>query len=159
MEIGPRALGHRSILADPRLAENHHRVNDIKGREQWRPLAPSILATAADDVLDAPGPAPFMLTACPVRPRVRERIPAVVHVDGSCRPQLVRPEANQRYARMLCRLGELGDTPVVLNTSFNVAGEPLVCSPHDAVRAFFTSELDALVIGSSIMRKDGRIHD
>lgn len=156
-EIGPRALGHRSILADPGRAEMHRRVNDIKGREQWRPLAPSIRAGAAGTYLEDPGPAPFMLTACQVRPDAREQIPAVVHVDGSCRPQLVGAD-NPRYARLLDRLDDQCGVPVVLNTSFNVAGEPIVCTPQDAIRAFYTSELDGLVIGSSVIRKDGRKH-
>jgi carbamoyltransferase len=153
MEIGPRALGNRSILALPRDRAMHTRVNDIKGREQWRPLAPSLRAADADRYVTSTGPAPFMLSACPVTERARRETPAVVHVDGSCRPQLVRAETNPRYAALLDAVGAATGTPVVLNTSFNQAGEPLVCTPHDAVRSFFASRLDALVVGRSIVTK------
>jgi carbamoyltransferase len=153
MEIGPRALGNRSILALPGERTMHTRVNDIKRREQWRPLAPSIRAADSAAYVTAAGRAPFMLTACQVTDRARREIPAVVHVDGSCRPQLVREQTNPRYARLLDAVAAASGTPVVLNTSFNQAGEPLVCGPHDAVRSFFASGLDALVMGSSIVTK------
>ncbi|GAA2682569.1 MULTISPECIES: carbamoyltransferase C-terminal domain-containing protein [Actinosynnema] len=153
MEIGPRALGNRSILALPRERRVHTAVNNIKGREQWRPLAPSILAADADRYVTAAGRAPFMLTACQVTDRAREEVPAVVHVDGSCRPQLVREETNACYAGLLDAVTAATGTPVVLNTSFNQAGEPLVCGPHDAIRSFFASGLDALVMGNSIVTK------
>jgi carbamoyltransferase len=153
MEVGPRALGNRSILVDPTDASSHARVNTIKGREQWRPLAPSLLADAADEYMDSPGRAPFMLTACPVKDEVRERVPSVVHVDGTCRPQLVRPETNQRYADLLAAWVQRSGVPVVLNTSYNLAGEPIVCSPQDAIRTFFASGLDALVLGRTIISK------
>lgn len=152
MELGPRALGHRSILANPASLGMRVQVNAVKGREQWRPLAPSLLAQAAPGIVDARGRAPFMLTACPVKDEVRGRIPAVVHVDGTCRPQLVRG-GNPRFAGLLAALGERTGLPVVLNTSFNLAGEPLVCTPHDAIRTFFGSSLDALVLGRTIITK------
>jgi len=152
-EIGPRALGNRSILADPGDAGNRNRVNAIKGRERWRPLAPSILGSAGHEIVDTHGRAPFMLTACPVRASAQDALPAVVHVDGTCRPQFVRPESNPRYAALLQRLEERRGLPVVLNTSFNVAGEPLVCTPYDAIRTFFASSLNALVIGDTVVLK------
>lgn len=153
MEIGPRALGSRSILALPGERRMHTRVNDIKGREQWRPLAPSIRAADGARYVTEAGRAPFMLTACQVTDLAREEAPAVVHVDGSCRPQLVREETNPRYAQLLDAVAATSGTPVVLNTSFNQAGEPLVCGPHDAVRSFYASGLDALVMGTSIVTK------
>jgi carbamoyltransferase len=153
MEIGPRALGNRSILASPKSRATRDRVNAIKGRELWRPLAPSLLADAAGQYLVDGRPAPFMLTATQVREDRRERIPAVVHVDGSCRPQTVNPHAGTRYAELLARVGELTGDPVVLNTSFNIGEEPIVLSPRDAVRSFFVSGLDALVLGNSIVEK------
>lgn len=153
MELGPRALGNRSILASPRLQETRDRVNAIKGREAWRPLAPSMLDEVAAEYLTDPRPAPFMLTATTVRHERRDRIPAVVHVDGSCRPQIVNRDAGTRYAGLLARLGELTGVPVVLNTSLNIGDEPIVLSPRDAIRSFFASQLEALVIGDSIVEK------
>ncbi|MCX2730886.1 hypothetical protein OOZ19_11600 [Saccharopolyspora sp. NFXS83] len=153
MEIGPRALGNRSILALPGERRMHTQVNDIKRREQWRPLAPSIRAADAARYVPTAGRAPFMLSACQVNDQARAEVPAVVHVDGSCRPQLVRAETNPRYAQLLDAVATASGTPVVLNTSFNQAGEPLVCSPHDAIRSFFASGLDALVLGNSIVTK------
>lgn len=156
MEIGPRALGQRSILAKPHRREMRDRVNAIKGREPWRPLAPALLADAAPEYLSDPRPAPFMLTATTVREERRDRIAATVHVDGSCRPQTVDRDAGTRYAHLLARLGELTGVPIVLNTSFNVGEEPIVLSPRDAVRSFFASGLDALVIGDCIVEKRAR---
>ncbi|WP_306796641.1 carbamoyltransferase C-terminal domain-containing protein [Nocardia sp. XZ_19_369] len=153
MEIGPRALGHRSILADPRRRVSHTRVNDIKGREQWRPLAPSLRATDGHRYVQTSGSAPFMLTASPVVDEMRAVIPAVVHTDGSCRPQFVTAERNAPFAALLDRFDATCGVPVVLNTSFNLAGEPIVCTPYDAVRTFFSSTMDALVIGSFVVSK------
>ena len=153
MELGPRALGNRSILASPRGHDTRDRVNAIKGREAWRPLAPSLLAEAAAEYRVDPRPAPFMLTATMVREDRRDGIPAVVHVDGSCRPQTVAHDAGTRYAGLLTRLGELTGVPIVLNTSFNIGDEPIVLSPRDAIRSFFASGLEALVIGDSIVEK------
>lgn len=155
MELGPRALGQRSILASPRSAAMRDRVNGIKGRERWRPLAPSLLAGDAAQYLDDPRPAPFMLSATTVREELRDRLPAVVHVDGTCRPQTVDPSSGSRYAGLLTRLGEVTGDPVVLNTSFNIGDEPIVLSPQDALRSFAASGLDALVIGDCIVEKGG----
>ncbi|MFJ6200042.1 carbamoyltransferase [Micromonospora sp. NPDC092111] len=154
-EFGPRALGQRSILASPLDRSMHHRVNAMKNREQWRPLAPSLTPAAAEKYLIEPGPSRWMLTACQVRDEMRTEIPAVVHVDGSCRPQIVDDGAPSEYRRMLGRLAERGHPAVVLNTSFNLAGEPIVHSPQDALRSFFGSSMDVLAIGSALVRKPG----
>lgn len=152
-EFGPRALGQRSILASPLQRPMHHRVNAIKHREQWRPLAPSMSAEAAEKYLLDPGPSRFMLAACQVRDEMRAEIPAVVHVDGSCRPQVLDDDSPAPYRRLLERLATRGHPEVVMNTSFNLANEPIVHSPHDALRSFYGSGLDALAIGSMLVRK------
>ncbi|GLK99209.1 carbamoyltransferase family protein [Dactylosporangium matsuzakiense] len=152
-EFGPRALGQRSILASPLQRSMHHRVNAIKYREQWRPLAPSMSAAAAEKYLLNPGPSRFMLSACQVREEMRDEIPAVVHVDGSCRPQVLDDDAPGPYRRLLERLATRGHPEVVMNTSFNLANEPIVHSPHDALRSFYGSGLDALAIGSMLVHK------
>lgn len=152
MEVGPRALGGRSILADPRTVRSRERVNRrIKRRETWRPLAPSIavdeIGRWASGVVN-----PFMIVADQATDEACDRIPAVVHVDGTMRVQAVEP--GSRYARLLHEVGEQTGIAAVLNTSFNNESEPIVCSPVDAVRTFFSSELDALVLGSLIVEKD-----
>jgi carbamoyltransferase len=148
MEVGPRALGNRSILASPTSRDMHERVNRIKGREQWRPLGPSLpLEDAARFLVDA-GPAPFMLTSTRVRPDRVPDVPAVVHADGTCRPHLVSPEVNAPYHRLLVELRARQGVPVVLNTSFNQRGQPIVCTPVDALAAFATMGLDDLFLGS-----------
>ncbi|MGF1425354.1 carbamoyltransferase family protein [Kitasatospora sp. LaBMicrA B282] len=154
-EAGPRALGQRSILASPLARSMHGRVNAIKKREQWRPLAPSMSSTAAARYLVNPGPGPekFMLAACAVPEAVREQIPAVVHVDGSCRPQILGDGSAELFRALLGSLGTQGHPELVLNTSFNLANEPIVHSPHDALRSFYSSGLDALAIGSMLVRK------
>ncbi|MFF4501676.1 carbamoyltransferase [Streptomyces sp. NPDC001401] len=156
-EAGPRALGQRSILASPLTRSMHERVNTIKNREQWRPLAPSLTRAAADAYLVNPGagtgPERFMLAACAVRESERAQIPAVVHVDGSCRPQIVDDGSSPTYHRLLQSVGTLGHPEIVLNTSFNLANEPVVNSPLDALRSFYGSGLDALAIGSMLVRK------
>ncbi|MEU7043533.1 carbamoyltransferase C-terminal domain-containing protein [Streptomyces varsoviensis] len=153
-EIGPRALGARSVLADPRSREIVSRLNRIKGREIWRPLAPSVLAERFDTYFDAPHRSPFMNVSALVRPEVRSRVPAIVHVDGTARPQTVDREHSPRYWSLIRRFEELTGVPVVLNTSFNLAGEPIVNSPADAVRTFLNSELDLLVLGPWLAAKD-----
>ncbi|MFE7117817.1 carbamoyltransferase [Streptomyces sp. NPDC057654] len=153
-EIGPRALGARSVLADPRSREIVSRLNRIKGREIWRPLAPSVLSERFDTYFDAAHRSPFMNVSAIVRPEVRSRIPAVVHVDGTARPQAVEREHSPRYWSLIRRFEELTGVPVVLNTSFNLAGEPIVNTPADAVRTFLRSELDLLVLGPWLAAKD-----
>jgi carbamoyltransferase len=159
MELGPRALGNRSILADPRSTETRDRVNRIKRRELWRPLAPSVLAERAGEYFDLGGSSPFMLLAVPVRSEKRAIVPAITHVDGSARPQTVTREQNRRYHDLIAAFERETAIPMVLNTSFNDASEPIVCTPDDAVRTFLASDLDALVLGSSIalkLRRDVR---
>jgi carbamoyltransferase len=150
-EIGPRALGHRSILADPRKAENWARVNRIKGREPWRPFAPAVLADRAAQWFDGlPLPSPHMLFTARV---TSAALPAITHVDGSSRIQTV-DESCGAFHRLLRRFDSLTGVPVILNTSFNGPGEPIVESPDDALRFFLQSDLDALYMdGRRIHRR------
>jgi carbamoyltransferase len=155
MELGPRALGNRSILADPRTVAMRDKVNRVKGREQWRPLAPSVLAErAADWFVDVP-PNAFMLFAVQCTTLAREKAPGIVHVDGSARPQPVTRELNDRYHDLIAAFERITGVPIVINTSFNAAGEPIVCSPHDALRTFMATDLDALVLGRHVVTKVG----
>ncbi len=155
MEFGPRALGNRSILADPGEAGMADRVNDIKGRERWRPLSPSILAEDAGEYVEIDGvrESPFMLMAFPSRETARRRLPAVVHADGSARLQTVGVNGQKRFRRLLELFKERKGYGAVLNTSFNLAGQPIVCTPRDAVGTFFASGLDALVIEDWVVWK------
>ncbi len=144
MEFGPRALGARSILADPRDAATRERLNRrIKRREDFRPFAPSVLADHARQVFELDHPSPFMLETCQVRTR---GLLAITHVDGSARPQTVEAATSPRFARLLAAFERRTGCPVLLNTSFNVAGEPIVCSPADALFTMATAGLDALVL-------------
>lgn len=157
LEWGPRALGNRSILADPRNPEAGERVNvAIKYRDRWRPFAPSILAEAADSYLEGSFYSPFMITTFPVRPERRSEIPSVVHADGSTRPQMVVREANPRYYDLIQAFGERTGTPLLLNTSFNLKGEPVVNTPLDALRTFFSSGIDLLVLENYLVTKTER---
>jgi carbamoyltransferase len=152
-EAGPRALGARSILANPSDQRNIDRVNRIKRREPWRPLAPSVLHERFFDVLDMRVRSPFMLIAGSVRKNWAERLPAVVHVDGSARPQDVGRKTNPLFHQLLATLDARAGLPAILNTSFNLDDEPLVNSPDHAVASFFRSGLDALVIGNFMVQK------
>jgi carbamoyltransferase len=145
-EYGPRALGHRSLLADPRTAANLERLNDVKGREQFRPVAPMVLADRAGEVFEGPLPSPFMLFTHEVRPGWVERIPAAVHVDGTARPQTVRREINPRYWQLIEEFRLLTGVPVLVNTSFNLSGDTMVCTPKDAIRSFQRASFEALVL-------------
>lgn len=154
MEMGPRALGGRSILADPRRAEMKDAVNKhVKGREPWRPFAPSFLEEDAADYVTSPYPSPFMIVAFDSKPENRDRIQAATHVDGTVRVQTVSRRHNPAYWSLLSEFKKLSGVGAVLNTSFNVAGEPVVCSPRDALRTFFCCGMDALVIGNHIVEK------
>jgi carbamoyltransferase len=154
MEFGPRALGNRSILADPRRAENRDRVNDaVKFRENWRPFAPSVLADRAAEYFDDFYPSPYMILTFWANKEKAHEIPAVVHVDGSARVQSVERSTNPRYYDLIEHFGRLTGVPVVLNTSFNLKGDPIVCMPKDAIQTFFTSGLDDLVIGDFVVSK------
>jgi carbamoyltransferase len=153
-EWGPRALGARSILGDPRDREMLYKVNAaVKYRDGWRPFAPSMLEEAAGEYLEGAVYAPFMIMTFPVREEKRAEIPAVVHVDGTTRPQMVRRTVNPLYYDMIKRFGEKTGVPIVMNTSFNLKGEPVVNSPRDAVRTFYSSGLDALAIGNFLIEK------
>lgn len=151
-EVGPRALGQRSILAVPDSVETRDRINQIKGREAWRPLSPSVLASHAASLLTDRRHSPHMLVASSTTDLARTAIPAAVHVDGTARPQHVTDQ-NGVYHRLLTKVLETTGVPAVLNTSFNVAGEPIVGTPFDAVRTFFSSGLDALVIEDLVVEK------
>lgn len=151
MELGPRALGNRSILANPASTETRDRVNRLKGRESWRPLAPSILAERAGEYFELPGESPFMLLAAPVRPRTRAEAPAIVHADGSARPQTVRQDQNPKFRRLLEAFERRTAVPMLLNTSFNIAGEPIVCDAMDGIRSFQAMGLDAFVCGDFVI--------
>jgi carbamoyltransferase len=155
MELGPRALGNRSILASPRSTEVRDRVNRLKGREEWRPLAPSVLSERAADYFHPSGESPFMLFATDVRPEARHEVPAIVHVDGSARPQTLRRDQNTAFHAVIEAFQRHTGIPLVLNTSFNAAGEPIVCTPADAVRTFLATGLDALACGDFIVRRRG----
>ncbi|MCX8020056.1 MAG: hypothetical protein N2747_06135 [Chitinophagaceae bacterium] len=153
-EWGPRALGARSILADPRNREMLYKVNAaVKYRDGWRPFAPSMIEEAANDYLEGAVYAPFMIMTFPVKEEKKNEIPAVVHVDGTTRPQMVRRSVNPLYYDLIKRFGEKTGTPVIMNTSFNLKGEPVVNSPRDAIRTFFSSGLDALAMGSFLIEK------
>lgn len=155
-EFGPRALGHRSLLADPRRAENLERLNDVKGREQFRPVAPMVLAERANEIFrDGPIPSPFMLFTHGVHDEWRSRIPAVVHVDGTARIQTVDREAEPLVARMLEAFEARTGVPVVVNTSLNTAGRPMVDDPRDALECFGSSPVDALAIGPYLLTRAG----
>jgi carbamoyltransferase len=153
MELGPRALGNRSILADPRTIAMRDKVNRVKRREMWRPLAPSVLAERASEFFVNVPPNAFMLFATQVTEVCRELAPAIVHVDGSARPQPVTRELNRPFYDVISAFNDLTHVPIVLNTSFNAAGEPIVCTPADAVRTFLATDLDLLAIGPFIAKK------
>jgi carbamoyltransferase len=155
LEMGPRALGNRSILADPRTADSRDRVNEhVKHREGWRPFAPSILERAVGEYLETDRPAPFMITTSNVIPERADAIEAVLHpADNTTRPQTVRKDQNPRYARLLREFEEITGVPVLLNTSFNDHGEPIVTSPQDAIKDFYGMGLDYLVLGDIVVEK------
>lgn len=155
MEFGPRALGSRSILADPRREQMKDRVNNsVKFRESWRPFAPSCLAESATEYFEGANDAAFMTITFTVRADKRSAIPAVTHADHTARVQTVSRESNPRYWRLIREFERISGVPVILNTSFNLRGEPIVCTPKDAVRTFFSSGLDFLVLGNFIIAKD-----
>ena len=159
MEFGPRALGARSILASPRDSEMQARLNELKDREDFRPVAPVVLAERAHEWFDSRGrdtiTAPFMLFVFDVLPERAARIPAVRHTDGTARVQTVTAAQNPLLHRLLTEFEALTGVPVLVNTSFNTRGEPVVCSPRDALESFWTSPIDALFIGNHVVEKEG----
>jgi carbamoyltransferase len=155
LEMGPRALGNRSILADPRTEESRDRVNRyVKHREEWRPFAPSMLEEAAEEYLVNAEPSPYMIKTFEVRPEKADEITAVLHPgDNTTRPQTVRKDQNPRYHRLISEFGEITGVPVVLNTSFNDHGEPIVRTPSEALKDFYGMGLDILVLDDIIVKK------
>ena len=155
-ESGPRALGHRSILMDPRHANNKDLINaKIKFREAFRPFCPSILAPKKDEYLINTRDDRFMMSSFQVREEYRVKMPAVVHVDGSVRPQFVHRNEDPLYYELIKRFGDSTGIYALLNTSFNIKGEPIVCSPRDALRTFFDTGIDILIIGNFVIQKPG----
>jgi carbamoyltransferase len=155
MEFGPRALGSRSILADPTRPDMKDKLNKyVKYREEFRPFAPSVLAEHADEYFEGCTDSPFMLFVYPVRPEKQAEVPAITHINGTARVQTVTETANPRYHALIKAFGELRGTPMVLNTSFNVMGEPIVNSPADAIRCFYSTGMDALAIGDYLIVKN-----
>lgn len=156
-EVGQRALGARSILCDPRDRGAVARLNAVKGREVWRPLAPSVLEDSVPTLFGRilPSSADFMLSAWPVAEQARSLIPAAVHVDGTARPQVVRWATNPRLCRLIEAFRRRTGVPALINTSFNLAGEPNVFSPQDAVSTFLRSDLDVLVLGDWLVADTG----
>jgi carbamoyltransferase len=152
-EYGPRALGGRSLLAHPGRKENLDRLNAVKGREEFRPVAPMVLAGRAAEIFAGPLPSPYMLFVHTVDPAWRDRIPAVVHVDGTARVQTVDPAEQPLLAEMLERFAALTGLPVVVNTSLNTAGRPMVDDPRDALECFGSAPVDVLALGPFLVRR------
>ena len=153
-EFGPRALGRRSLLANPMHSDNRERLNDVKGREQFRPVAPMVLEERAGEIFaGGPMPSPFMLFVHDVAPEWRERIPTVTHVDGTARIQTVNDEDNAGIAALLRAFDDRTGVPVVVNTSLNTAGRPMVDDPRDALELFGSAPVAALVLGPHLVRR------
>jgi len=155
MEYGPRALGSRSFLADPRHDRSRELINEkVKRREPFRPFAPSVKAERAGDFFELRQPSPFMTLVVPVRPEKRALIPAVTHVDGTARPQTVEQADLPLYWQLLDSFERRTGVPVLLNTSFNIQ-EPIVCAPSEALATFARSGADALVLGNNFVTHRG----
>jgi carbamoyltransferase len=155
LEMGPRALGNRSILADPRTEASRDRVNKyVKHREEWRPFAPSMLEEEMERYLEHAEPSPYMIKTFATKPENRDDITAVLHPsDATTRPQTVREDQNPRYYRLISEFEQLTGVPVVLNTSFNDHGEPIVTKPTEAIKDFFGMGLDVLVLEDLLIKK------
>jgi len=154
-EFGPRALGNRSILADPRKPEMKDKLNSrVKHRQAFRPFAPIVLAERASEVFEGDQESPFMLLAMRVRPEWQSRVPAIVHVDGTARVQTVRRETNERLYTLLKEFEALTGVPVLVNTSFNIRGEPIVETPRDAVNCFLATGIDYLALHDMLLAKN-----
>jgi carbamoyltransferase len=152
-EFGPRALGHRSLLAHPGNAGNLERLNAVKGREQFRPIAPMVALDRAAEIFEGPLPSPYMLFVHRVKPEWRDRIPAVVHVDGTARIQTVAPQDEPLVSGLLEAFEARTGLPVVVNTSLNTAGRPMVDDPRDALECFGSAPVDLLAIGPYVVRR------
>lgn len=153
MEFGPRALGSRSILASPLKAEMQAKLNEVKDREDFRPVAPAVMEEEAAKWFEQADYSPFMLFVYKVKPEMAGKIPAVCHVDGTARIQTVNRQQHPRYYDLLKAFRDRMGVPVLINTSFNTLGKPIVCSPRDALECFWSSPFDALVIGSYLIEK------
>ncbi len=153
MEFGPRALGSRSILASPISPEMQQRLNEVKDREDFRPVAPVVLEEEAANWFENAGYSPFMLFIYDVKPEKADQIPAVRHTDGTARIQTVNESQHKNYYDLLKAFQRKTGVPVLVNTSFNTLGKPIVCTPRDAIECFWTSPFDALVIGSFVIEK------
>lgn len=154
MEFGPRALGGRSITADPRRPELKTRLNAMKSRQDWRPFGPSVLAGHQSEWFMQDWDSRYMLFAIDVRPDKREQIPVVVHHDGSTRPQIVHAEHQPRYHALISAFERRTGVPMIVNTSFNRGGEPIVCNPAEALRSFVGLGADAIVLGDCLVRRE-----
>ena len=152
-EYGPRALGHRSLLADPRHAENLSRLNDVKGREQFRPVAPMVSLERAEEIFEGVVPSPYMLFVHRVRPAWRHQLPAVTHVDGTARAQTVDRRQEPLVAALLDAFARRTGVPVLVNTSLNTAGRPIVDDPRDALECFGSGPVDVLALGPFLVRR------
>ena len=156
-EMGARALGGRSIIASPIYKEMKDKVNkNVKYREMWRPYTPSILEEHQDEYIEDSVDSPFMILAGKAKKRLIENAPAVVHVDNSIRPQTVKKESLPKWHNLINQHYKLSKHPIILNTSFNVRGEPIVSTPFDAIRTFYSTGLDNLIIGDFIVSKNKR---
>jgi tetratricopeptide (TPR) repeat protein len=157
VEFGPRALGHRSILADPRRPGMKDLVTKkVKHRENFRPYAPSILSECAAEFFELSCPSPFMLLVADAKKDKGKEIPAVIHVDGTARVQTVTRADNRLYYELIKEFYQMTGVPVMLNTSFNIRGMPIVETPDDAIEVFFNTEMDVLVLGDYLINRDGQ---
>ncbi len=154
MESGPRALGNRSILVSANRPENKDIINArVKFREAFRPFCPSLLYERKDEYFENTREEPFMITSFTCKNAKRDNIPAVVHVDGTVRPQTVRKENNPRYWNLINYFGQKTGEYLILNTSFNIKGEPIICHPREAIRCFYDNGLDYLIMGNYVLSK------
>lgn len=160
METGPRALGHRSILMSPLRAENKDLINKkIKFRELFRPFTPSMIYEKHKDYIVKPRDEEYMVSSFDVVEEKKNKIPAVVHVDGTTRPNMVKKDINPRYYELITEFGNITGEYVVLNTSFNVKGEPIVLKPEEAIKCFYSTGLDVLIMGNYLLMKSGIVNE
>ena len=153
-EFGPRALGNRSILSRPFPADQRDHINKrVKFREEFRPFAPAVLNEHRNEYFDINQDSPHMLIACKIKKNKIKTVPAIVHVDGTCRVQTVKKEINERFYKLIQEFYQMTDIPILLNTSFNVKGQPIVNTPIEAIRTFKNTNLDVLAIGDYLLTK------
>jgi carbamoyltransferase len=153
MEFGPRALGNRSILANPLFKENKYRLNKLKGREQWRPLGVSIIEEEVKNYFETKNISPYMMVTVKANEKLKKMCPTIIHIDGTSRPQLVKKDSNLIFYNLIKKFKKLSGLPIIINTSFNRYDEPIVNSPEDALRTFFTTSLDALILNNYVITK------